>query len=253
MRFLPQMLKEILKNVPSLLFDVVDWKELTHVLPLMSKRMMNKDQIQPLIAEVSSSFAPYKLVFTDESKGVKTTLNSEVDRKLIAQSLLQAYFQQLFNQEGQLLDMRADFFTYENGITYWKPNGMWAQWHEEFRIGLVEVYKGFFLEDEPQFRRGLKSIGLIQADWNQEEQDQMTVLFRNHFKNSLSENMLFSIDDFKNSFLNIFNFLLQKKVRMSADFMYLGVMLIGLYTHLEELKTPLNVKDIFMSVLKNNE
>ncbi|OYW78781.1 MAG: hypothetical protein B7Z19_06555, partial [Polynucleobacter sp. 32-46-5] len=60
-------------------------------------------------------------------------------------------------------------------------------------------------------------------------------------------------DDFKNSFINIFHFLLEKKVRMSADFMYLGLMLVTLYLHLEELNQPLNVRTIFIDVMKKNQ
>lgn len=65
--------------------------------------------------------------------------------------------------------------------------------------------------------------------------------------------MLFNIEDFKRSFINIFHFLLEKKVRMSADFMYLGMMLVTLYLHLEELKKPLSVKEIFIEVMQLNE
>lgn len=253
MRFLPQILKEMLKNVPSLLFDVVDWKELTHVLPLISKRMLNPDQVMPLVNQIAPSFKSYNLSFSDELIGKKSIEARSDEQKLIANSILQAYFQQLFNKEGQLLDMRPEHFSFEDRIIYWKAGGMWAKWNEDFRLGLIEVYKGFYLENEEQFRRGLTSIGLIQPEWAQSEKDKMAGLFRNHFKDSLSENMRFNIEEFKKSFLNIFHLLLDKKVRMSADFMYLGFMLVTLYIHLEVLQEPLPVKDIFLEVMKANE
>lgn len=253
MRFLPEILKEMLKNVPTLLFDVVDWKELTQVLPVMSKRILAKDLASPLLEQIGPGLKQYHLQFTGELQGSKTTETSEEQRTLIASSLLKTYFQQLFNPQGQLLDFRSEFFSFENETIFWKPNGLWAVWKEEFRIGLIEVYKGFYSEDEVMFRSGLKSIGLIQTSWNQKEQDEMALLFKEHFKSSLSDNMLFNIEDFKRSFINIFHFLLEKKVRMSADFMHLGMMLVTLYLHLEELKKPLSVKEIFIEVMQLNE
>jgi predicted unusual protein kinase regulating ubiquinone biosynthesis (AarF/ABC1/UbiB family) len=253
MRFLPEILKEMLKNVPTLLFDVVDWKELTQVLPMMSKRILAKDLASPLISQIAPSLKSYQIQFSDELSGSKTTDSTEEEKQTIASSLLKTYFQQLFNPQGQLLDFRADFFSYENHIIFWKPNGLWAVWKDEFRLGLIEVYKGFYSEDEKMFRSGLKSIGLIQENWDQNDQDEMAQLFKNHFKSSLGDKMHFNIEDFKKSFINIFHFLLEKKVKMSADFMYLGMMLVTLYLHLEELKIPLSVKEIFTQVMQLNE
>lgn len=253
MRFLPDILKEMLKNVPSLLFDVVDWKELTHVLPIMSKRILSRDQVLPLLKDIESEFSTYQLQFSEELQGQKTTELTESEKKEIATNLLKIYFQQLYNPQGQLLDLRSDFFSYKDQILLWKPNGIWASWKQEFQTGLIDVYKGFYLQEEDLFRSGLKAIGLIQEQWSQDDQDQMASLFKNHFGSSLSAEMNFNIDDFKNSFINIFHFLLEKKVRMSADFMYLGLMLVTLYLHLEELNQPLNVRTIFIDVMKKNQ
>lgn len=253
MRFLPEILKEMLKNVPTLLFDVVDWKELTQVLPLMSKRILAREQVVPLLQEVSPSFEKFNLKLGNDILGTPTNESTDEEKKQIATILLKAYFQQLYNKQGQLLDLRAEFFGFKEHTLYWRPNGIWAVWKEEFRLGLLEVYQGFYLENEDMFRSGLESIGLIQKDWKKEDQEEMAALFKGHFKSSLSDNMHFNIEDFKRSFINIFHFLLEKKVRMSADFMHLGIMLVTLYLHLEELNIPLPVKDIFLEVSKLNK
>jgi len=253
MRFLPEILKEMLKNVPSLLFDVVDWKELTQVLPIMSKRILARDQISPLLEQLATSFKPYKLSFTEELIGSKTSEANDQEKKEIAHHLLNTYFQQLFNKEGQLLDFRSDFFTVKENSLFWKPNGIWAVWKDSFRIGLVQVYKGFYLEDETMFRNGLQTIGLIHKDWDIKDQDEMAHLFKNQFGAAITSEMYFKINIFKESFISIFHFLLAKKVRMSADFMYLGMMLVTLYLHLEELDQALPVKEIFLETLSLNE
>ncbi len=252
-RFLPEILKELLKNVPTLLFDVTDWKELSQIFPQMSKRLLSRDLVKPLTAQISSTFAQYNIQLVDELPNQTKTFSNATDRKLAATALLKSYFQQIYNKDGQLLDFRDEHFSIQNQIVYWRPNGAWANWSEEFRTGLIDVYQGFFFENEEMFRSGLKSIRLIQPSWNQTEQDEMASLFHNHFQSSMAENMVFKISDFQDSFLSIFHYLMEKKVRMSADFMYLGMMLVTLYLHLEKLESPLSVKEIFQEVTNLNK
>ena len=47
--------------------------------------------------------------------------------------------------------------------------------------------------------------------------------------------MSFKIEKFEDSFYKIFYFFLKNKVRVGKDFMFLGIYLVTLYTHLEHL------------------
>jgi hypothetical protein len=76
-------------------------------------------------------------------------------------------------------------------------------------------------------------------------------LFKDQFGASLGEEMMFDLEGFKNSLVKITDFLLQKKVKISTDFLFLGIYLVLLYSSLEASKEKLPVKQIYLNVRNN--
>jgi hypothetical protein len=63
----------------------------------------------------------------------------------------------------------------------------------------------------------------------------------------LSE-MTFDLETFKASFIKVADFMLEKKVKISTDFIYLGIALITIYSSLEKSHAKMNVKKIYLNV-----
>ena len=60
--------------------------------------------------------------------------------------------------------------------------------------------------------------------------------------------MAFNLKSFQESFLKIFQFLVEKKVRLSSEFMVFGIYLVTLYLTLEQGGFQHSVKSIFLEV-----
>ena len=59
--------------------------------------------------------------------------------------------------------------------------------------------------------------------------------------------MTFGLEEFQKNFQGVFNFLLEKKGRLSPDFALLGIMLVTLYLSLDELGHSYDVKKAYHS------
>ena len=58
---------------------------------------------------------------------------------------------------------------------------------------------------------------------------------------------------FKESFLKVADFMLEKKVNISTDFLYLGIALVTMYSSLEKIGAKVNVKQVYLDVKKQLE
>jgi hypothetical protein len=65
--------------------------------------------------------------------------------------------------------------------------------------------------------------------------------------------MSFDLETFKESFFKVADFMLEKKVQISTDFLYLGIALVTLYSSLEKTKASVNVKRIYLDVKQQLE
>jgi hypothetical protein len=244
MRILPGVLKELLKHVPTVLFDAVDWSVLASELPKLSRRIIQKDGYSELFDLQAKFLGPFNVELTDQ-----ISKNFDLGgQEKVADLILTTYFAQLFSPHGVFLDLGTSHFEISKDILKFKPSGLWTKFRPEFSKGLRDIYDGFYFEDEALFHAGLIESGLTSNDWPEEERVKLANLFKSHFGASLTSEMSFDLDTFKASFIKVADFMLVKKVKISTDFIYLGIALITLYSSLEKSQAKVNVKKIYLNV-----
>ncbi len=246
MRILPGVLKELTKHVPTILFQVVEWSELASELPKISKRIIQKEGHSHLFDKLSDYLKPINVQLTHENLQPEKV----VFDKWAGKKWLELYFAQLFSPSGLFLDLRAANFATDKPTLKWKPTGLWTQFNEEFRLGLLDVYDGFYLEDEELYYKGLTEVGLISPDWPDTDKKKLGDLFKAQFGKASSSEVNFEMGHFQASMFKTFNFILTKKGKITKDFLYLGIYLVTLYASLSETKEELPVKEIYLNMRK---
>jgi hypothetical protein len=243
-KFLPDVLKELVKHVPTLMFEVVDWSELMTEIPVLSGRLLRREGYQDLFKSRSTLFSKTNIVLNNSLK-----TKGQVDSaKEAGEAILKVYFSQLYSEDGLFLDLRLSHFSFTGEQLIWEPSPLWTRFNAQFRQGVIHLYRGFYLQDDRLFEQGLLETGLLKENWSQATQGELKSLFRAHFGNSINGEVIFSIAEFQASFIKIADFLLTNKAKMSQDFLYLGIYLVTLYLSLEQLKGPLPVGQIFREV-----
>lgn len=102
MRILPGVLKELLKHVPTVLFEAVEWSVLASELPKLSRRIIQKEGYSELFGKLSSYLAPFQIELV-------TQMDKQFDpqdKKLAAERILALYFAQLFSPHGLFSTLR---------------------------------------------------------------------------------------------------------------------------------------------------
>ncbi len=234
MRILPGILKELSKHVPTVLFQTVEWSELASELPKITRRMLHKDGYTELFMQQKEYLTPLEINFVH---------SPFVENSMDGHKLLDLFFAQLFSPHGLFLDIRSHHFNNEGGEFSWHPSNFWTRFDETFRLALLDVYEGFYLEMEDKYLSGLERIGLIKMDWPEKDKQELAQLFRSQFGNN---EMLFDLEELQQGMIKMSHFMLSKKVHISKDFLYLGIYLVTLYSSLEKTKELYNVKDIYL-------
>ncbi|MBY0515294.1 MAG: hypothetical protein K2P81_00190 [Bacteriovoracaceae bacterium] len=241
MSWLPGALKELLRHVPTILFDVVSWSALSKDATQLSKRLLTKegsDEARRTLAPV----LPDQMTFSLASPKLPQTPEA---RKMLGEKILSLYFKQITQTGPMFLDLRLSGFSVSEKGYGWNPTSLWAQFTDGFVEGIRELYNGFYFQDNELFKRGLVLSGLVQESWSEEDKEKMASLFKAHFGQALDAPMKFKLDEFQKSFQSVFSFLLEKKVKLTTDFLLLGVMLVTLYLSLEELGGDYPVAEIY--------
>ncbi len=228
MQFLPSLVRELLKHVPKLGFEVTDWEGVRRDAPLMAARLLSQSGVPALKKAQEIAFASFLSFTPPPSTGVR------VDQQEFGDLLLRYYFAQLEIDEGVFLDLRAEHFTQSPGRLHFRPNGFWYRFSPGFRTSLLELYDGFYFDREDLFERGLRGTGLLSDSWSAGDRDRMKTLFRSHFGSARDLPMRFNLEDFQKTFLSVFEFLMEKKVRLSSEFMLFGAYLVTLYLALQQ-------------------
>ena len=245
MRILPGVLKELVKHVPTVLFQVVEWSELSAELPKLSRRVLQKEGYQELFDKQKEFLKPLHVTLSSEP-----LTSPDKMTKAASERWLQIYFAQLLSPHGIFLDLRPQSYQMKDDELLWHPTGLWTKFSPQFQEGLMDIYDGFYLQDEALYRGGLKKIGLISDEWSDEDKNKLAELFKAQFGSSIDTEMNFDLEHFKASIIKITNFLLTKKVTITKDFLYLGIYLVTLYSNLEHSPDKFAVKNIYLDVKK---
>lgn len=245
--FLPRGFESLLDYISPAAFDVIDWKAAIKKAGKISKELVFESNVERVKAQLADHLPP-GLKFADKEL-FKTGSNDQCigsSKKVIGQNILALYFQQLFLGPDVFLDFRKERFSRfktESGeeTLYWKPNGLWIEFNSEFLQGLRLLYKGFYEQNEPALDRGLSALGLYSETMNNQAKLELKGLLESHFGQGRSAPMRFEVAHFMTSFDNLFLFLKDKNLKLSEDFLFLGIYILTLYLHLEFLGEPFDV------------
>jgi hypothetical protein len=121
--------------------------------------------------------------------------------------------------DGIFLDLRSNHFDNQYPELRWHPSGLWTRFSETFRMGLLDVYEGFYLENDDLYYVGLEKIGLLRPEFSPTDKKLLGDLFREQFGKALDEDMQFDLEHFKTSIIRMSDFMLKRKVHISKDFL----------------------------------
>lgn len=247
MRILPGVLKELTKYVPSVLFQAVDWNELAHEVPKLTRRMLQKEGLTDLLIAHRNQFEEFGIVPTVDSVFSSPLVGDEINAKRI----LTFFFGQLFFKEGLFLDLRPNHFEGGDVKLRYHVSGFWTTLDTNFRLSLIKVYDGFY-EDRPElYTEGLEGIGLIKKSWSQEDKEELASIFSKQFGDKKASTMKFELEELNQTIIQLSHFMLERRVKISKDFLYLGIYLVTLYATLEEADVALPVKEIYLETKKS--
>ena len=240
---LPGVVKELIKYVPELAFEITDWDSVKKDLPVLASRLFLGTGVKELSRAQAGQIGLY-VTFTHRS----FTSASARGNRDFGDGVLRYYFAQLYCREGVFLDLRPSHSGMEGDRFAFKPNHLWYHFSDSFRKGILTLYDGFYEGDDSIFEAGLEATGLLDRSWPTEDQVEIKNLFRSHFGSSLERPMEFRIRQFQETFMRIFQFLIRKKVRLSSEFMLFGIYLVTLYLALEAAGSEHEVKKLYLEV-----
>lgn len=244
---LPLPLKDILKHIPTLMLDVIDWKILLKDFSQLAASWSSEKEYQAALLVVNkkiTTLAPLQLAKKKNIAPIEPHYS-------FGTVVLKLYFYQVLKPGPLFLDLNLKNFYRDEDSFIWSPKAFWGEFSEPFQKGLKDIYQGYYLNEDQLFRSGLYTTGLIHQDWKESDITKLEGLFKNHFGGVKQDAISFNLKEFQDSFKNIFHFLMEKKVKLSTDFLLLGVVLTTLYLSMEKIGGEHDVKQAYLQVSKD--
>jgi hypothetical protein len=235
--FLPRGFGSLLDYISPSAFDVIDWTSALKKSGTVSRELIFETSVTRLKEQIGP-FLPTGVAFT--SSKLTQSHDREGQQREIAdpmgQKLLEIYFLQIYTGQEVFLDLRKERFSaVESQEIKWNPNGLWYKFSDNFILGIRSLYIGFYTDNEASLQAGLLQLGLLSDSMSAEANLQLRELLEGHFGQGKSAPMTFRVSHFMNSFDSLFLFLKKHKLKLSEDFLFLGVYILTLYMHLESL------------------
>ncbi len=233
--FISQMKPKAASCLPLLeltpkLFDF--WKE------------SSENNRQNLIGDINE----YLPIHISSVEDWNSTIEGKKSQKILGQGVLEIYFSQLYSNDGQFLDLRLqNFRVLETQELEWKPSKYIYHFPKKFRSSLLELYRGFYCEDEQKLEQALLDLNLMNSDDSPETKIELKNLMIQHFGEGKTAPISFEIEKFKTSFFQLFDFFAQHEKKIPADFFFLGLYLFSLYLNLNEISGKFPVREIFLA------
>lgn len=242
-KILPKFLKDVLQHIPTLALKSLDWKGVMKEMgPFLFR--LGANELEESKRNTLTNLNLSQIVITsDIDKSNKNSSNPKKQGELI----LRLYFAQFKNPDGLNLDIRAQHFVLASETLQWSPNNCWFVLDNTFRLALIDLYKGFYHDDKDLFENALANIGLT-SNLDSVKKEELKQLFFAHFGPGDQDVVKFEISQFSESFYELFHFFVNNKVELAKDFIFLGIYLVTLYMHLEELGEDYNVREAFLKV-----
>ena len=243
--FIPRDFQSLLKHMGPSALKVVDWGDALKALKTLSTRYLSQDTPDALKASLREHL-PAEVQFVDKFPSNKAKFENEVT---YAEEVLKTYFSQLKCPEGLFLDLRQSRFEQTDEILMWKPNSLWVSFTGEFREGLLEIYKGYYGKDDDLMDSGLNKMGLLSAASTPDQKAEIKNLILNHIGSDSPNAVEFKLEKFTESFEALFSYLKKHNMKISVNFIYLGIYLVSLYLNLSQIQRPIDVKAVANSTL----
>jgi hypothetical protein len=176
----------------------------------------------------------------DVTQPVRDDLGGGVEAN--ATRLVVLYFEQIFSDAPTLLDLRGSSCRTDGTTLGWDPAPWVCSWDKDFQAHLRELYLGFYGHDDAMFRRALTALKIEIAE----------DLFRQHFSAEQS-GVDFAMRDFVDTFHQVFVRCKERKIRLHADFLPLGVYLATLYEHLDGIGVKVDVRSCYERVTRGGD
>jgi hypothetical protein len=248
-KLLPSFLRELVQHFPTLAFEMIDWKEILEEIGPIVKQLGRPQLKEELIHDLETNLDKKRvqLIF-QQVRSNKTQGSRSIQH---GQNILHLYFSQFKNASGVVLDIRSRYFTIDQEQTCWKPAKLYYQFSTPFKLALIDLYKGFYYEEDDRFHHALIEVGLA-GQLNDAKKQELSALFKNYFGSANQESVHFDIKEFQGSFHEVFKFCLKEKVTLHKDFIFLGLYLVTLYLHLQKYEQSFDVKKEFLAVFPKN-
>jgi len=237
---IPKEFRPFLKYIGPSAFDVIEWKKSLKPIGQISSRYFTNDGVENLI-KTYQAYKPQDLKLVNENLG-----DIKVQPNELGEMILKIYFSQLENPNGSFLDLKKDNFFLKDNYISWQPNGLWHKWDNHFREGLLYVYKGFYDSQNALMQQGLEKMSLVHSDMKESTKKEIIDLLVSHVGSESPTNVKFSLEIFEKSFEDFFKILKSEKIRLPADFLFLGIYLVSLYSNLEKIDLPFNVQKAYL-------
>lgn len=246
---IPDDYKNLLEYISPAAFQVIDWKRAVVALAKMSKSSFSAGEKPDIDADAVSL---YSNQLRWSAKNAVDLEPGKVDEMFYGSQVLDLYFSQFFSERSSFLDLRAKNFACDNRSLWFLSTAMRHQFSRKFRLAMLDVYAGYYMDDERILKKGLSGVGLIKKDATEAEVTEVSELLFAHFGDGRSQKILFKLDEFQKSFHSLFLWLKKRGVRLESDFLFLGIYLVTMYMNLSRLETPLEVSSVFRDVWQRN-
>jgi len=234
--------KEILSLVPGVSADVVDVKSLSvnafKTFVNSTKSSKYKDSFNGISAAIAGDYS-LELV-----KKVSEPTELSVSNQ---ERLVQLYFDQISFKTVHF-DFRASHFSGGEKL-FWKPSKFFYTFDETFLLGIRDLYKAYYTQNESAFEEALIKVGIIKETSSKLLKSEVVEVFLSHFAGASAAPLVFSFEKFQDSFAAIFELFKKHSIKIPNDFAYLGAYLASMYSTLDVYKTPINVSKLFKKSL----
>lgn len=246
--FIPEELRQLARFVPRRGWDVIDWKPMLGSLRSVSWRYVSRRGVDELAAKTRDVAAPVRIART--LSGVAPLGELDQPDALVARGddILRLYFSQWLVPRGMFIDLRMARFGFDDAGLLFAPNGLWLELRPAFREGMLALYRSFYSSDERAFDSALRQMGMLQEGLDKSAAGELKQLLHRHFGVD-QRAQRFSIDSFKASFDELFEFFVTHDYKLHSDFVFVGFYLITLYLTLEQLGQAHDVREVCAQVL----
>lgn len=240
-KLLPKDLLELLAFVPTRGWDAIEWRPLLEQLRRVSWQLASRRGVNQLA--VSANALTDALV-VQASPGVGLEALGKRQKKSAGDAILRFYFAQFKNPDGLFLDLREPRFISDNGVLHFRPSGLYVTLDDDFRLGMIDLYRGFYAPDPVLLDEALHRMGFLHDALTSAKERELKGLLEKHF-GAQQRSQSFSISAFRESFNALFDFFINNGYSLRSDFVLVGFYLITLYLVLESLGQQHDVKALW--------